>query len=173
MHTTWGYQYTLPRQPSILLRKILIARRCVIDWLVDARMSDWMMTVSCHICSDKFSHILFHEKKTPSNAVRAQRQSQFTPKMKANAVPRLLSSLVWIDQYNECKGKTSFMEVMSCDISFPLLWVFLSSVTCSWSIMVLLRCQYTCIQSAMNRKDIQFVRGVPRYLSKRGRGCWK
>ena len=27
-----------------------------------------------------------------------KRQSQFTPKMKANAVPRLLSSLVWIDQ---------------------------------------------------------------------------
>ena len=26
---------------------------------------------------------------------------QFTPKMKANAVPRLLTSLVWIDQYNE------------------------------------------------------------------------
>ena len=37
-------------------------------------------------------------------------QSQFTPKMKTNAVPRLLSSLVWIDQYNECNGMTSFME---------------------------------------------------------------
>ena len=33
-------------------------------------------------------------KKTPSDAVTPQRQSQFTPKMKANAVPRLLSSLV-------------------------------------------------------------------------------
>ena len=39
-------------------------------------------------------------KKTPNDAVTSQRQSQFTPKMKANAVPRLLSSLVWIDQYN-------------------------------------------------------------------------
>ena len=37
---------------------------------------------------------------------------QFTPKMKANAVSRLLSSLVWIDPYNECNGMTSFMEFM-------------------------------------------------------------
>ena len=49
-----------------------------------------------------FRYILFHEKKnTPNNAVTPQCQSQFTPKMKANAVPRLLSSLVWIVQYNE------------------------------------------------------------------------
>ena len=33
-------------------------------------------------------------KNTPNDAVTPQRQSQFTPKMKANAVPRLLSSLV-------------------------------------------------------------------------------
>ena len=33
-------------------------------------------------------------KKTPNDVVKPQRQSQFTPKMKANAVPRLLSSLV-------------------------------------------------------------------------------
>ena len=33
-------------------------------------------------------------KKTPNDAVLLQRQSQFTPKIKANAVPRLLSSLV-------------------------------------------------------------------------------
>ena len=51
-------------------------------------------------------------KKTPDDSVTPQRQSQFTPKMKANAVPRLLSSLVWIDQYNECNGMTSFMEFM-------------------------------------------------------------
>ena len=36
-------------------------------------------------------------KKTPNDAVTPQCRSQFTPKMKANAVPRLLSSLVWID----------------------------------------------------------------------------
>ena len=41
-------------------------------------------------------------KKTPNNGVTPQRLSQFTPKMKANAVSRLLSSLVWIDLYNEC-----------------------------------------------------------------------
>ena len=51
-------------------------------------------------------------KKTPNDAVTPQRQSQFTPKMKANVVLRLLSSLVWIDQYNECYGTTSFMEFM-------------------------------------------------------------
>ena len=33
-------------------------------------------------------------KNTTNDAVIPQRQSQFTPKMKANAVPRLLSSLV-------------------------------------------------------------------------------
>ena len=33
-------------------------------------------------------------KKTPNDAVTPQRRSQFTPKMKANAVPCLLSSLV-------------------------------------------------------------------------------
>ena len=33
-------------------------------------------------------------KKTPNYAMTPQCQSQFTPKMKANAVPRLLSSLV-------------------------------------------------------------------------------
>ena len=38
---------------------------------------------------------------------------QFTPKMKANAEPRLLSSLVWIDQYSECNGVTSFMEFIT------------------------------------------------------------
>ena len=32
--------------------------------------------------------------------------------MKANAVPCLLSSLVWIDHYNECNGMTGFMEFM-------------------------------------------------------------
>ena len=36
-------------------------------------------------------------KKTPNDAVTPQGQGQFTPKIKANAEPRLLSSLVWID----------------------------------------------------------------------------
>ena len=49
------------------------------------------------------------------------RQSQFTPKMKANAVLHLLSSLVWIDQYNECNGITIFMEFM---MSRPFFVVF-------------------------------------------------
>ena len=68
-------------------------------------------------------------KKTSNNAVTWQRQSQFTPKMKANAVPRflssLVSSLVWLWHcgvtalfevfFHEIKrnGMTSFMEFMS------------------------------------------------------------
>ena len=63
-----------------------------------------------------FRYILFREKKTPNDAVTPQRQSQFTPKMKANAVPRLLSSLVWIDQYDEGNGMTSFMEFMQSEL---------------------------------------------------------
>ena len=31
-----------------------------------------------------------------------------------NAELHLLSSLVWIDQYNECNGKTSFMKFRCC-----------------------------------------------------------
>ena len=61
---------------------------------------------TCH------SVTFYFMKKTPNSAVTPQRQSQFTPKMKANAVPLLLSSLVWIDQYNECNGMKSFMEFM-------------------------------------------------------------
>ena len=56
----------------------------------------------------------FMKKKTPNDAVTPQCQSQFTPKMKANAVPRLLSSLVWIDHYDECNWMTSFMEFVIC-----------------------------------------------------------
>ena len=51
-------------------------------------------------------------KKTPNDAVIPQCHNQFTPKMKANAVPRLLSSSAWIDQYNQCNVMTSFMEFM-------------------------------------------------------------
>ena len=58
---------------------------------------------------------LFVSKKMPNNAVTLQRQSQFTPKMKANADSRLLSSLVWIDQYNEY---TSPVASQHCLASF-------------------------------------------------------
>ena len=60
-----------------------------------------------------FCYISFHEKIFQMMLWHlSQRQSQFTPKMKANAVPHLLSSLVWIDQCNECNVMTSFMEFM-------------------------------------------------------------
>ena len=58
---------------------------------------------------------IYSRKKAPNGAVTPQRQSQFTPKMKANAVPRLLSSLVLIDQYNECNRMTSFVEFTLMD----------------------------------------------------------
>ena len=67
-------------------------------------------------------------KKTPNNAVTPQRQSQFTPKMKANAVPRLLSSLMWIDQYNECNGMTSFVEFMAREHSWKEICLTFSSL---------------------------------------------
>ena len=61
---------------------------------------------------------------------------QLTPKMKANAVPRLLSSLVWIDQYYEWNGMTSFMEFMICtcqnyniSVTYMLARCWLVSVT--------------------------------------------
>ena len=57
----------------------------------------------------------FMKKKTPNDDVTLQFQGQFTPKMKANPIPRLLSSLVWIDHYNQCNGMTSFMEFMLCN----------------------------------------------------------
>ena len=75
-----------------------------------------------------FRYILFHEKR-----LTLQHQSQFTPKMKATAIPRLLSSLVWIDQCNECNRMTSSMEFMSrfvvfiCWCLFLKLWTRFSS----------------------------------------------
>ena len=58
-------------------------------------------------------HFILWEK-TPNNAMTPQRQSQFTPKKKANAVPRSPSSPAWIDQYDECHGMTSPTETMIC-----------------------------------------------------------
>ena len=56
--------------------------------------------VTCiHVVAHEFhetchSVTFYFMKKTSNDAVTPERQSQFTPKMKANAVPRLLSSLV-------------------------------------------------------------------------------
>ena len=75
-------------------------------------------------------------KKTPNDAVTPQRQGQFTPKMKANVVPRLLSSLVWIDHHNQCNGMTSFMEFTN---SYTVTQVFVNHLSCwviSWFISV-------------------------------------
>ena len=77
----------------------------------------WRLIYCCH--AEHEFHETCHSvtfiswKKTPNDAMTPQRQSQFTPKMKANAVPRLLSSLVWIDSCNECNWMTIFMEFMS------------------------------------------------------------
>ena len=78
--------------------------------------SHWNLS-SIHEFHETCHSITFYfMKKDSKNAVTPQHQSQFTPKMKANAVPRLFSSLVWIDQYNECNGMTSFMEFMQYQI---------------------------------------------------------
>ena len=68
-------------------------------------------------------------KKTPNDAVTWQRQSQFTPKMKANAIPRLLSSLVWIDQQNQCSGMTSCMEFMCNSVTFYFMEKLISYIS--------------------------------------------
>ena len=81
----------------------------------------------------------FHKKKPPNDAVTPQRQSQFTPKMKANAVSRLLSSLVWIDQYNDCNGMTSFKKFMLSLMTFLFLFVakrLLNNVVTSQCLLV-------------------------------------
>ena len=61
-----------------------------------------------------FRYMLFHDTKTPNDAVTPQRLSQFTANMKANMIPRLLSSLVWIDHCNQCNRMRSLMEFMGC-----------------------------------------------------------
>ena len=73
-----------------------------------------------------FPYILFHKRRLQTMLWLIQRQSQFTPKMKENAIPRLLSSLVWIDSGTagsqhrleyffyeiKCNGMMIFMEFM-------------------------------------------------------------
>ena len=55
-------------------------------YMDDVYMTSMKLVIQLHFISKK--------KKIPNDAVTPQRQGQFTPKMKANAVPRLLSSLV-------------------------------------------------------------------------------
>ena len=56
--------------------------------LIDIHYTVHEFHETCH------SVTFYFMKTTPNDAVTPQRQSQFTPKMKANVVPRLLSSLV-------------------------------------------------------------------------------
>ena len=44
-------------------------------------------------------------------------KNNWAKKRNAKVVNYENSSLVWIDQYNECNGMTSFMEFMSCNPS--------------------------------------------------------
>ena len=91
-----------------------------------------------------------------------QRQSKFTPKMKANTVPHLLSSLVWIDQYNECNGMTSFMEFMSCvgsegrddSIIMDVLFIQHSQLLKHATFLMRLKCSFTkrTLPSASQKK---------------------
>ena len=60
-------------------------------------------------------------KNTSNDAVTLQRQSQFTPKMKANTVPHLLSFLLWIDYQSQ--GKEIICGVPQGSILGP--WCYL------------------------------------------------
>ena len=79
-----------------------------IKWINYSFMNSMKFVIPLHLISGI---------KIPNDAVTPQRQSQFTPKMKTNVVPCLLSSLVWIDQYNACNRLTNFMELMCWVIS--------------------------------------------------------
>ena len=76
------------------------------DWQSKPHLWKSKMKEECasnHLFHETCHSITFYfmKKKTLNDAVTSQHHSQFTPKVKANVVPRLLSSLVWIDQYNE------------------------------------------------------------------------
>ena len=76
-------KYAIEVQPPVML---------VMDRLLQGpRRSTHEFKETCHSVTSYFM------KKTPNDAVTPQRQSQFTPKMKANAVPHLLSSQVRIE----------------------------------------------------------------------------
>ena len=75
--------------------------------------------------------------KIPNDAVAPQRQSQFTPKMKANAVPRLLSSLVWIDQYNEMQRNDKFHGIHDWPDCMVIWYIALiANLPFSWFICI-------------------------------------
>ena len=78
---------------------------------------------------------------------------QFTSKMKANAEPRLLSSLVWIDQYNECNGKTSFMEFMKSAYT---------NKCCCYSVTLWLQTQYS---NPMPPRVVLVPRSIKRFFN--------
>ena len=63
---------------ALILRWVLTGEPSDFDLFTCVIMNSWNLSFRCIHCS-----------------------CQFTPKLKANAVPCLLSSLVWIDQYNE------------------------------------------------------------------------
>ena len=83
-----------------------------------------------HHCSwitwnSSFHYILFRTKKTPNDAVTIQRQSQFTPKMKANFGVNWLWHCDVTSSYgvffHEIKynGMTGFMEFMLSSSPYP------------------------------------------------------
>ena len=59
-----------------------------------------------------FRYILFHEKRLQKMLLYHNARVNSHPRWKQTRFRRLLSSLVWIDQYNEWNGMTSFMEFM-------------------------------------------------------------
>ena len=78
------------------------------SWTIVTWIPSKLVIPSCFI-SWKTHFLMLAGSGSYQKMTRAVNQSQFTPKMKANAVSRLLSSLVWIDQYHECNRLTALI----------------------------------------------------------------
>ena len=92
------------RRHQIMANKTKWLYESLCDRTIACNMNSMKLVIPLHLIS---------WKKTLNDAVTPQRQSQFTPKMKANAVPRLLSSLVWIDSgvvVSQHRLESSFMK---------------------------------------------------------------
>ena len=84
---------SLPLTASALVSRVF--------WLPVVSWIPWKLVIPSRFISWKTHFLILSGSVFCQKMIRAVNQNQFTPKMKANAVSHLLSSLVWIDQYNE------------------------------------------------------------------------
>ena len=81
-----GECFAIDRWPNSMAAVFVPSSSCLMKFVLQFLFSLFMNSVKLVIPLRFISY-----KNTPNDAVTPQRQSQFTPKMKANAVPRLLS----------------------------------------------------------------------------------